>query len=42
VTLELRYFKRDKAWADKQFATARQVLPMLESLYGFNYPHESS
>lgn len=40
VIVDLKYFKRDKAWADKQFAMAIRVMPLLESLYGFNYPHE--
>ena len=41
VKVQLRYFKRDKAWADKQWAIAKQALPLLESVYGFNYPHET-
>ena len=41
VRLQLRYFKKDKVWADKQFAIAKQALPMLEAVYGFNYPHET-
>lgn len=40
VTLELRYFKRDKVWADRQFSIAKQTMPRLEALFGFNYPHD--
>lgn len=39
-TLSLRYFHTDRAWADAQFETARQALPLLEELFGFPYPYE--
>jgi len=37
VMLTLKYFRRDQAWADKQFAVAKQALPMLEATYGWGY-----
>jgi hypothetical protein len=42
VKLILRYFKRDQAWADKQFNVAVRAFPILESLYGFPYPFEQA
>ena len=41
VTLELRYFRRDAAWAQKQFDIAKVALPKLEAFFGFPYPHDS-
>ena len=33
------FFRRDQAWAEKQFAIAQQALPKLEALFGFPYPN---
>ncbi|MBA4180918.1 MAG: hypothetical protein C0506_10055 [Anaerolinea sp.] len=38
-TLAFGYFRRDQAWAEKQFAIAKQALPKLEALFGFPYPN---
>jgi len=38
VTLVLKYFKRDQAWADRQFDIAKRAFPMLEQVFGFPYP----
>ncbi|MEO8538184.1 MAG: hypothetical protein ABI577_00485 [bacterium] len=38
VHMELKYFKRDAAWADKQFAIAKLAFPRLEQVFGFSYP----
>ena len=38
VTLVLKYFKKDQAWADKQWAIAQQAFPKLEALFGWPYP----
>jgi len=37
VTMVLKYFKRDQAWADKQFALAQKAFPRLEQLFGYPY-----
>ncbi len=41
VHMALKYFKRDQAWADKQWPIAQKAFPMLETLFGFPYPGES-
>lgn len=41
VHLALKYFKRDQAWADKQWPIAQKAFPMLETLFGFPYPGKS-
>jgi hypothetical protein len=41
VKVELRYFRRDQAWADAIFPVAIEVLPKLEALYGFQYPRDT-
>ncbi|MGI8926227.1 MAG: hypothetical protein ACR2HN_06215 [Tepidiformaceae bacterium] len=40
VKLVLRYFKRDQAWATRQFDIARQALPLLEEAFAYPYPFE--
>lgn len=40
VTLILKYFKRDQAWADRQFDVAKRAFPLLEKAFGFPYPFE--
>lgn len=40
VTLELLYFRRQEAWAQRQFDVAKQALPLLEQVFGFAYPFE--
>jgi hypothetical protein len=40
VTVSFRYFKRDDAWAQRQFAAATKSLPLLEAAYGFPYQFE--
>ncbi|MCC6958459.1 MAG: hypothetical protein IT301_01310 [Dehalococcoidia bacterium] len=37
VHMALRYFQRDQAWAQKQWALAQKAFPMLETLFGFPY-----
>ncbi|MBI5947321.1 MAG: hypothetical protein HY875_04200 [Chloroflexi bacterium] len=41
VHLQLKYFKRDQAWAGRQFEVAKKAFPLLEQVYGFPYPHET-
>ncbi len=41
VHMALQYFKRDSAWADKQFAVAQKAFPRLEQVFGFPYPHDT-
>jgi hypothetical protein len=41
VRLELKYFKRDSAWAQREWEVAKSALPRLEALFGFNYPRET-
>lgn len=38
VHMVLRYFKQDKAWADKQWAVAQVAFPKLEATFGYAYP----
>ncbi len=33
------FFRRDEAWAQKQFAIAQAALPKLEAVFGFAYPN---
>ena len=33
------FFRRDQAWAEKQFAIAQAALPKLEAAFGFGYPN---
>ena len=40
VKMVLKYFKRDQAWADKQFAIASAAFPKLEALFGYPYSHD--
>ncbi|MGE3075985.1 MAG: hypothetical protein AB7N24_08880 [Dehalococcoidia bacterium] len=40
VKMVLKYFKRDQAWADKQFTVAKAAFPKLEELFGFPYAHD--
>ncbi|GAB4332981.1 MAG: hypothetical protein Kow0010_19110 [Dehalococcoidia bacterium] len=40
VTLELLYFKRQEAWAQRQFEVAQQAFPLLEQVFGFSYPFD--
>ncbi len=40
VTLTLKYFKRDQAWADRQFDIAKRAFPLLEKAFGFPYPFD--
>ncbi|MCK9518379.1 MAG: hypothetical protein M0R74_05030 [Dehalococcoidia bacterium] len=40
VRLMLKYFRSDQAWAERQFAMAQRALPLLETLFGFPYPHD--
>ena len=37
VALTLKYFRRDQAWADQQFAIAKRAMPMLETTFGWSY-----
>lgn len=37
VHMSLKFFKRDQAWADKQWAVATGAFPKLETLFGFKY-----
>ncbi|MEP6872441.1 MAG: hypothetical protein ABI939_11415 [Anaerolineaceae bacterium] len=37
--LVFRFFRRDQAWAEKQFAVAQQALPKLEEVFGYPYPN---
>lgn len=41
VSVTLKYFKRDQAWADRQFDIAKRAFPLLEDAFGFKYPFES-
>lgn len=41
VKMELKYFRRDSAWAEKQFAIAKGSFPRLEQVFGFPYPHDT-
>ena len=41
VHLQLLYFLADSEWAQKQFAIAVQAFPLLEELFGFEYPYDS-
>ncbi|MBK7724130.1 MAG: hypothetical protein IPI33_02415, partial [Dehalococcoidia bacterium] len=41
VHLALKYFKRDQAWADKQWAIAQKAFPMLETVFGWPYPNKT-
>ena len=40
VTLTLKYFRRDQAWADRQFDIAKRAFPLLEKAFGFPYPFD--
>jgi|GEM_PF-3033981 len=40
VQLALKYFKRDQAWADKQWAIATQAFPLLAGLFGWPYERD--
>lgn len=40
VTLTLKYFKRDSAWAERQFDLAKRAFPLLEQIFGFPYPFD--
>lgn len=40
VTLELKYFKTDRDWAEKQFNVAVAAMPKLEALFGWDYPRD--
>ena len=40
VTLTLKYFKRDAAWAERQFDIAKRAFPLLEQAFGFPYPFD--
>lgn len=40
VTLTLKYFKRDQAWADRQFDIAKRAFPLLEKAFGYPYPRD--
>lgn len=40
VTLTLKYFKRDAAWAERQFDLAKRAFPLLEQAFGFPYPFD--
>ena len=37
--LVFRFFRRDQAWAEKQFAVAQKALPKLEEVFGYPYPN---
>ena len=41
VKLQLRFFRRDEAWANAVFPVAVAVLPKLEALFGFQYPRDT-
>lgn len=41
VQLTLKYFNRDSAWAERQFEVAKTALPLLEQVFGFQYPRET-
>lgn len=41
VHMALKYFKRDQAWADKQWAVAQKSFPLLEAVFGWNYPADA-
>ncbi len=41
VHLIFKYFRRDQAWADRQFEVGQLALPKLEALFGFAYPFET-
>ena len=38
VHMVLKYFKREQAWADKQWDIAQKAFPRLEQVFGFPYP----
>ena len=40
VHLALKYFKRDQAWAEKQWAVAQKAFPALEAIFGWPYPND--
>ena len=41
VHMQLKYFKRDSAWAERQFPLAEKSFPRLEQVFGFPYPHDT-
>lgn len=41
VHMQLKYFKRDSAWAQRQFPIAEKAFPRLEQVFGFPYPHDT-
>ena len=41
VELTLKYFRRDEAWAQRQFEVAQEALPKLEALFGFPYQNDT-
>jgi hypothetical protein len=41
VHMQLKYFKRDSAWAQRQFAIAEKAFPRLEQVFGFPYPRDT-
>lgn len=41
VHMSLKYFKRDSAWAERQFGFATKSFPRLEQVFGFPYPHDT-
>ncbi len=41
VHLVFKYFRRDQAWANRQFEVGQLALPKLEALFGFKYPFDT-
>ena len=42
VQVELKYFRSDAAWAQRQFDVAKQSFPLLQQVFGFTYPHDQA
>ncbi len=41
VHMALKYFNRNQAWAEKQWAIAQKAFPMLENVFGFPYTKDT-
>ncbi len=41
VHMTLLYFRSDGAWAAPRFEVAKKAFPLLEEVFGFQYPHDS-
>lgn len=42
VEMELKYFRSEAAWAQRQFDVAKQAFPLLHQVFGFEYPHDQA